>query len=86
MKSLSSKGERGDENKRKRQSGKGGKGENRVERWKDFTKSREQFASAFLWMYLQQLLKFEKLGMMNIYTEYAQSITFVCKYTIYTIT
>ena len=48
MKSLSSKGERGDENKGKRQSGKGGKGENRVERWKDFTKSREQFASAFL--------------------------------------
>ena len=48
MKSLSSKGERGDENKRKRQSGKGGKGENRVGRWKDFTKSREQCASAFL--------------------------------------
>ena len=48
IKSPSTKGEGGDENKGKRQSGKRGKGENRVERWRDFTKSRERFASAFL--------------------------------------
>ena len=87
MKSLSTKGERGDENKRKRQSGKGGKGENRVERWKDFTKSREQFASAFLWMYLQQLLKFEKAWNDEYIIYNICTIHYIlCKYTIYTIT